>query len=65
MARLYMQGLDRVANMSDYGSMHLNNAWICLNIPEHDWILLNVSDYARKCLNKLFWLSQGSQYAMI
>ena len=26
MAQLYMQGLRRNPNMSDYGSMHLNNA---------------------------------------
>ena len=32
MARLYMQGLRRVWNMSDYGSIRLNNAWICLNM---------------------------------
>ena len=33
MARLYMQRLRRVPNMSDYSWIRLNNAWICLNIP--------------------------------
>ena len=32
-ARLYIQGLRRVPNMSDYGSIRLKNAWICLNKP--------------------------------
>ena len=50
MAWLYMQGLYRVVNMSQY-------AWICLNIlnkPDHYWIWLNVPEYAWKCLSKLF-----------
>ena len=34
-----------------------------LNMPEHDWILLNVPECPWKCLNKLFWRYQGSQYA--
>ena len=33
MARLYMQRLRRVPNMSEYSWIRLNNAWICLNIP--------------------------------
>ena len=44
MVRLYMQGLHRVPNTSDYGSIRLNNAWICLNMPEHGWIFLNVPE---------------------
>ena len=32
-ARLYIQGLRRIPNMSDYGSIRLKNAWICLNKP--------------------------------
>ena len=35
-AQLYMQGLQRVANMPEYSSIPLNNAWISLN-PIHDW----------------------------
>ena len=31
------------------------------NMPEHDWILLDVLEYVWKCLNKLFWLYHGSQ----
>ena len=27
------------------------------------WVSLNVSKYPLKCLNKLFWLYQGSEYA--
>ena len=39
-------------------------ALISLNMPEHDWILVNnAAEYAWKCLNKLFRLCQGSQYA--
>ena len=34
MARLYMQGLLRVPNMSDYGSIRLDNPSICLSIPQ-------------------------------
>ena len=53
MARLYMQGLRKVTNMSDYVSIGLNNSWIMwpesvfmsLNMPEHGWI--NWSDYVR------------------
>ena len=53
MAQLYMQGLRKVTNMSDYVSIGLNNSWIMwpesvfmsLNMPEHGWI--NWSDYVR------------------
>ena len=48
-----------VLNMSEYGP-------ICLNVPQlpdHGWILLNVPEYAWKCLNKKFWLCQGFQFA--
>ena len=31
MAQLDMQGLRIFSNMPDYGSIRLNNAWICLN----------------------------------
>ena len=31
--------------MYDYGSICLNNAWICLNVTEYAWI--NCSDYGR------------------
>ena len=34
-------------------------------MPEHGWILLNVPEYAWKCVNKLSWLCQGSQYAVL
>ena len=37
MARMYMQGLRRVLNMSDYGYTHVSvmpeYALICLNVP--------------------------------
>ena len=32
---------------------------ISLNKPERDLILLDVPEYARQCLNELFWLCQG------
>ena len=31
--------------MSDYGSIHLNNSWICLNMPYCPSICLNMTDY--------------------
>ena len=34
-------------------------------MPDHCWIFLNVLKYAWKCLNKLFWLCQGSQYTLL
>ena len=43
MAQFYIQGLRRVLNMTEYGSICLNNAWICLKMPA--W--LNCCDYAR------------------
>ena len=46
MARLYIQGLRRVLNKSDHGSICLNNTWICLDKPEHGWIFLNVPEYS-------------------
>ena len=36
MVRLYIQGLRRVPNISDYGSMRRNNTWIRLNMADHD-----------------------------
>ena len=68
MAMLYMQGLRRVSNMSDCGSISLNNveyALMSLNMPEHDLNLLSDPEYAWKCLNKMFWLCQDSQYTAI
>ena len=41
MARLYMQGLRRVPNLSDYGSIRLSDAGICLN----DLIPLDIPEY--------------------
>ena len=46
-------------NMAQYASVMPEYALMFLNMPEHGWVLLNVSI----CLNKLFWLCQGSQYA--
>ena len=66
---LCIQGLHKVLTMSEYGSICLNNAWMSqytsmsLDMHKHDWILLNVPEYAWKFLNKLYWLCKGSQYA--
>ena len=53
MAWLYMQGLHRVLNMSEYGlyasvmteytSMYHN---VMFNVSGHGWLLLNVTNYA-------------------
>ena len=51
--------------MSDYGSIPLNNAWICFNIPQYAWAWLNIAECPWKCQNKQFWLCQGSHYAAI
>ena len=40
MTRLHMQGLNRVLNLSEYGSICLNNAWICMNMAEYCWMSL-------------------------
>ena len=48
MARLYMQGLRRVPNMSVHGSIPLINDWICLVIPfytsQYTWTWLNIAE---------------------
>ena len=44
MAQLYMRGLRRVPNMSDYGLLP-EYALISPNLPEHRWILLNAAEY--------------------
>ena len=60
MARFYMQGLRRVLNMSEYRSIHLNNATlISLSMPENGWILLNVPEYSRNA-----WIN-CSDYARV
>ena len=65
-ARLYMQMLYRVPNMSEYGSVCLNNAWYasaCFNVP------LDVTQYARPWLNIAEFLENSlincSDYARI
>ena len=60
MTRLYMQGLHRVLHMSEHTSKY---AWICLNVRQYAWTWLDITEYPLICLNKLFWLCQGSQYA--
>ena len=45
-------------NISQYARMSLN-------MPKHDLVLLNALEYAWKCLNKLFWVCQGSQYTSL
>ena len=50
-SRLYMQGLLRVPNISDYGSIRLNNAWMCLSMPQCLSICQNMADYCWMSLN--------------
>ena len=48
MARLYMQGLHRVLNMCEYGSICsilAEYALIFLTMPEHGLILVNIPKY--------------------
>ena len=52
MARFYMQGLHRVLNMSEYGSINISNAWISLNMTEFCWMSLNMPENAQvNCSN--------------
>ena len=57
-----MQGLRRVPNMFDYGSIRLNNVWIWLSMPEQAeywWMSLNMLDtFQRNLISILdadFW----------
>ena len=51
MARLHMQGLRRVPNISHYGSIRFNNAWRCLNMPYYPSICPNMAEYCWMSLN--------------
>ena len=47
MARLCMQGLRRVLNMSDYGSICFKNAWyasVNLNVLQYAWTWLSIAE---------------------
>ena len=41
----------------------LLSSYVLLSLVEFVSISLNIPKYTRKCFNKLFWLSQGSEYA--
>ena len=67
MARLlYMQGLNRVLNMSEYGSICPYNVWIHLNMPYCPSVSLNVGEYCWMFLNmsENAWIN-CSDYARI
>ena len=70
-ARLYVKGLRKVMNMSAYGSIRLNNAWIYLTMPYYPLICLNIAEYFWMSLHmpENDWINcsdfQGSQYAVI
>ena len=59
--------------MPQYASIMPEYALMSLSMPEHGWMLLNVPEYCLqmlnfpehtcKCLSKLFWLCQDSEYA--
>ena len=51
MAWLYMQGLHRALNKSEYCSMCLSNTWICLNMHWFPSICLSIVDYCWMSLN--------------
>ena len=46
MTWMYMQELGRIPNMSDYGSIRLNNAYICFNMPQCLSICLSMAEYS-------------------
>ena len=66
--RYYMQGLHRVLCMSELAQNASIILQVCLNMPlslnmpEHDWILLDLPEDAWKSLNKQFQQCQDSQY---
>ena len=57
--------------MAPYVSITPEYASVCLNVPQYGWPWLNIPEcpwmyeYPWICLNKLFWLCQGSEYAAI
>ena len=51
MARLYMQVLHRVLNMSQYDSVYLINASMCLNVPQCALMLLSIPEHGSILLN--------------
>ena len=65
MARFSMQGLRRVLNMSENGSIITEYASICLNVPIYSWMAWYfwMPENAWKFLNKLFRQCQSSQNA--
>ena len=67
MALLYMQALHKVLSMSEHGSICMNVS-LCLNalnMPEHNWIVLNVLQYAWKCQIKPFFFYHNPHYTDI
>ena len=48
--------------MAPYASIMPEYVVMSFNMATHNWILTNVPEYGWKCLNKLFWLCQGSEY---
>ena len=50
-------------NIAQYSSIRPEHVSACLYVPQCAWALLsllNVPEYALKCLNKLFWSCQSS-----
>ena len=45
------------------GNLPLSSSWMPVNVVEYASISLNIHKCPWKCLNKLFWLSQDSEYA--
>ena len=53
MVRLFMQGLRWVPNIFDYGPICLNNAEICLNMPQYCWLsLIRLENAWMNCSHK-------------
>ena len=44
------------------GNLPLSSSWMPVNVVEYASISLNIHKCPWKCLNKLFWLSQDSEY---
>ena len=53
MVQLYMQGLCKIPNIPDYGSIRLNSAWIYLNVAQYAWTWLNIAECCWQCLTNV------------
>ena len=46
--------------------IHMNNYWICLNMPDYVWICMNMPEYAGICVNmpKYAWMTFALHFSI-